>query len=152
MNCFGCKTREGRARLKNTSFEGWRYRGPGVELQRSPRSGGIFLVSAQQPVPPRTGGFGLEIKLPETIRGICPFPFAVPFPHCCATSGDEQKASPPNAKLPPTPTPPPCDPPGDVNPQIFPGFQASPKHPSPLIARALSTLMMEVNLRGGTSA
>lgn len=55
--------------------------------------GTLFLVSAQQSVPPRTRGFGHEMKLPAKIHGICPFPFAVRFPNTWAMSGDEQKAS-----------------------------------------------------------
>lgn len=40
---FWLQTREGRARLKNMSFEGWWYPSPGMDLQPSPRSGGSSL-------------------------------------------------------------------------------------------------------------
>lgn len=40
---FWLQTREGRARLKNMSFEGWWYPSRGVELQPSPHSGGSSL-------------------------------------------------------------------------------------------------------------
>lgn len=40
---FWLQTREGRARLKNMSFEGWWHAFPGMELRPSPRSGGSSL-------------------------------------------------------------------------------------------------------------
>lgn len=63
---FWLQTTEGRGRRNNLSFEGWWHRAPALST-----------VSAQPSLPPRSKGFGHEIKLRvKTLESL-------PLPLCC---------------------------------------------------------------------
>jgi len=131
---FWLQTREGRARLRNMSCEGWWYRSPGTDLQPSLSSGGssLGLLSNQFLQEPEA----LATKWNDPPRSTASAPSFLLFDspitvqraetsqrRRCLMDTREGKTSSPSDVTP--------------APRISQGFQASPKHPTQF-ARALS--------------